>query len=331
MKEYLFQVSAFQSIVELLEQQGFDKYRLLAAADISPTLLRRDSGLISQLNVARLFNVVDQYADNPLVSAICGLNMPLRKQGVLAIAVQQMPNLDAMIHMLKAFLNAQSSGTDLALESSKDSLRTVFRLRFADKLNCDSMHRAQLCNLFRTLKTLFGEEWTPREVWLDHSFSHVQELSALLSCPVKTNQPKNALMFDKRWEHVTGAQVFPGNELGKESSEALSKIENIDDLIYQILPPLIYDGRTSIEQVAQLFGVQVRVLQKRLKSKGTRYSRLLEDARKTMAVDLLVDSELAISDISLQLGYQEPAIFIRSFKKWFKQTPLQWRKSVRVA
>ncbi|MPW27534.1 helix-turn-helix domain-containing protein [Agarivorans sp. B2Z047] len=327
MQEYQFQLLALKWVVDILEQQGLDRHRLLAAADISPSLLRQTSGLISQLKVAKLMTAADRASQQPLASARCGLSMPLRKQGVLAIAVQSMPNLEAMIQMLKAFLNAQSSGTDLDLVKEGDLVRAEFSLRFADQLSCDSMHRAMLCNLFKTFQTLFGESWRATEVWLMHSFSHTKELSQLLNCPVKDNKAINAIVFEQRWAHVTGAQVYPAEALRKQSSETLQRLEDLDDLIYQILPPLIYDGNTSIEHVAELFGVHVRVLQKRLKAKGTSYSTLLEDARKTMAVDLLVDSQLSIADISLQLGFKEPAIFIRSFKKWFKQTPLQWRKS----
>jgi AraC-like DNA-binding protein len=328
-QQYQFQLAALKSVVDILEKQGIDRHRLLAAADISPSLLRETTGLISQVNMAKLMTVADQYSAKPMASAYCGLNMPLRKQGVLAIAVQSMPNLEAMIQMLKAFLNAQSSGTDLDLVKEGDLVRAEFSLRFADQLNCDSMHRAMLCNLFSTFRTLFGEEWQATEVWLMHSFSHDKDLAQLLSCPVQSNKPKNAIVFESRWAHVTGAEVFPAEALRKQSSETLQRLEDLDDLIYQILPPLIYDGNSSIEHVAELFGVHVRVLQKRLKAKGTSYSTLLEDARKTMAVDFLVDSQLSIADISLQLGFKEPAIFIRSFKKWFKQTPLQWRKSAR--
>ncbi|MDO6765974.1 AraC family transcriptional regulator [Agarivorans sp. 1_MG-2023] len=328
MKEYLFQVSALKSVIELLEQQGLDKYRLLAEADISPSVLLREGGLMSQVKFTKLLTVADQYADKPLASVQCGLTMPLRKQGVLAVAVQQMPNLEAMIHMLKAFLNAQSSGTELELVEQGDTLRAEFSLCFSDQFNCDAMHRAMLGSVFRTFKTLFGEEWRINEAWLDHSFSHVDELSELFACPIKTNKATNAIVFDKRWAYVKGAQVFPSYALRKQSNEALNRLEDIDDLIYQILPALIYDGNTSIAHVAELFGVQVRVLQKRLKAKQTSYSNLLEGARKTMATDYLLDSQLSIGDISMMLGYQEPAIFIRSFKKWFKQTPLQWRKAV---
>ncbi|WP_163132589.1 AraC family transcriptional regulator [Agarivorans sp. Alg241-V36] len=330
MQEYQFQLPALKTVVELLVQQGLDKHRVLAAAGISPSQLYAESGLISQVKMAKLLDVADQYSEKPMASALCGLGMPLRKQGVLAIAVQSMPNLEAMIHMLKAFLNAQSSGTELELVKHGELLRAEFSLRFADQLNCDSMHRAMVTNLFGTFKTLFGEQWQATEVWLDHSFACTKELSQLIGCPVLCDKPNNALVFEQRWAHVTGAQVFPAEALRKQSSETLQRLENIDDLIYQILPALIYDGNTSIEHVAALFGVHVRVLQKRLKAKGTSYSNLLEGARKTMAVDYLLDSQLSIADISLQLGFQEPAIFIRSFKKWFKQTPLQWRKTAKA-
>ncbi|UPW17270.1 AraC family transcriptional regulator [Agarivorans sp. TSD2052] len=331
MQQYLFQLAALKSIVELAELQGLDKHRLLAAADISPSVLRRDSGLVNQLNIAKFFTAVDHYGEQPLGSACCGLTLALRKQGAVAVAIQHMPNLAAMVLMLQAFLNAQSSGTCLSLSEQGDLVRVEFSLKFADQLNCDAMYRAMLCNLFSTFKQLLGDSWHPRELWLDHPFSHANELSDLLKCPLKTQMPSNGIVFDKRWSHVTGAQVFPiSRELSKQNAAAIDRLDNIEDLIYQLLPALIYDGRTSIEQVAELFGVQVRVLQKRLKAKDTRYSSLLEDARKTMAIDYLLDSQLSISDISLQLGYREPAIFIRCFKKWFKQTPLQWRKIARA-
>ena len=70
----------------------------------------------------------------------------------------------------------------------------------------------------------------------------------------------------------------------------------------------------------------VRTLQLRLKETGHTYQQLLDGVRHDLAQSHLREPHLSTTDIAFLLGYSEPSVFVRSFKKWTGQTPGVFRK-----
>ena len=94
-----------------------------------------------------------------------------------------------------------------------------------------------------------------------------------------------------------------------------------------ILPAYLPDGSPGIQLAARLAGTSVRTLQRLLEHQGVTYSQLLEELRHDLAVYLLRNPDREISEISRELGYRDPAIFTRAFRRWTDQTPSQFRRS----
>ncbi|MDY6935435.1 MAG: helix-turn-helix domain-containing protein [Spirochaetota bacterium] len=61
-------------------------------------------------------------------------------------------------------------------------------------------------------------------------------------------------------------------------------------------------------------GISVRNLQLKLKLEGTTYTQLLNEIRTDLAKVHLNDQQIAISEISYQLGFSEPSVFHKFLK-----------------
>ena len=70
----------------------------------------------------------------------------------------------------------------------------------------------------------------------------------------------------------------------------------------------------------------VRTLQLKLKEAGHTYQQLLDAVRSDLAQRHLRESHHSITDVAFLLGYSEPSVFVRSFKKWTGQTPGAFRR-----
>ena len=77
--------------------------------------------------------------------------------------------------------------------------------------------------------------------------------------------------------------------------------------------------------VAEDLGMTSRTLQRKLGQEGVSYQKLLDEVRQKMAEDYLRNSELAIPDIALRLGYSETTSFHRKFKAVTGKTPGEFR------
>lgn len=99
--------------------------------------------------------------------------------------------------------------------------------------------------------------------------------------------------------------------------------------VKQFLMQQAYLGLPSVEDVARNFHITPRTLQRYLKKEGTSFLALQAAARKKIAVELLMQSGKAISEIGYLLGYREPGSFIRAFRRWTGQSPAAFVHSKR--
>lgn len=83
----------------------------------------------------------------------------------------------------------------------------------------------------------------------------------------------------------------------------------------------------GLKEIAEAQHVSPRTLIRRLKRGGTSYRLIVDDVRKTLAVDYLLHSEQNINQIAYRLGYQDPSNFGRAFRTWFGVSPGAYRHS----
>jgi AraC-like DNA-binding protein len=81
-----------------------------------------------------------------------------------------------------------------------------------------------------------------------------------------------------------------------------------------------------IGTVARQVGCSVRTLQARLRKEGTTYEKLLDEARRQMAIQYVEDDSIRLMEIPLLLQFAEPSPFHRAFRRWTGTTPLEYRR-----
>ncbi|MBW8637260.1 AraC family transcriptional regulator [Hoeflea sp. WL0058] len=83
----------------------------------------------------------------------------------------------------------------------------------------------------------------------------------------------------------------------------------------------LLEGKSDIEGASQMTGLGVQGLQRRLRSHGYTYQKILDAARCDRAVTLLTQTGLSVAEIAYSLGYDEHASFTRAFNRWIGCSP----------
>jgi AraC-like DNA-binding protein len=73
-------------------------------------------------------------------------------------------------------------------------------------------------------------------------------------------------------------------------------------------------------------GVHRRTLERRLKAEGTTFQDVLDDLRHDMAVQLLSNTTLPMTEIADALGFAYLSVFSRTFRRWRGMAPSDWRR-----
>jgi AraC-like DNA-binding protein len=85
------------------------------------------------------------------------------------------------------------------------------------------------------------------------------------------------------------------------------------------------DPKLSLRSVARELAMSPRSLQAQLAAEGSEFSLLLRQAREQLARQYLKENH-TVEDITCWLGFAEPSVFRKAFKKWSGMTPAEYRR-----
>ena len=93
---------------------------------------------------------------------------------------------------------------------------------------------------------------------------------------------------------------------------------------------LLSTGHLTINHTANLIGIPVRTLQRRLHAAGYTYTQLVDEVRIEEASRLLKVSNARMADVAAALGFTDPSNFSRAFLRWTGMSPKQYRRRFAV-
>ena len=100
-----------------------------------------------------------------------------------------------------------------------------------------------------------------------------------------------------------------------------NQTKNLIFCIDAVIALQLLEGGTGIDNTAVIIGTSIRTLQRAIHDAGSSYRQLLGAARLRCALALLRETNSSIMDISLSLGYGDPANFTRAFVRLFGKSP----------
>ena len=101
------------------------------------------------------------------------------------------------------------------------------------------------------------------------------------------------------------------------------------DRVRLLMRRFLSAGPVLQDDVAKALSVHAKTLQRRLLNEGHTFSDLLDEVRRDRFLELLAQpSDLSLTQLSLMVGYSEPAALTRSCRRWFGCTPTEMRQQV---
>ncbi|MFZ6030316.1 MAG: AraC family transcriptional regulator [Chloroflexota bacterium] len=190
---------------------------------------------------------------------------------------------------------------------------------------------ATFSSTVRMMRTLTGKQIDPLEVrFIYPKPESTTEYERIFRCPVLFGQKENSMSADPG---IANTPILMSNpallaHFEQYAHDFLAQMERKDEYtqaVTKIILSRLDDEALSINKVAREMAVSVRTLQKRLEEEGVVFSELLRDIRHRLAKKYLCEN-YSVEQITYLLGFSEPSVFRKAFKKWSGVTPREYRE-----
>ena len=226
-------------------------------------------------------------------------------------------------------LYAQMSSIDLfwSVECDEGLWWLRKRVQIANIVSRQHMEMGAFHYMIQTVRLGAGPDWTPEKICLEaQSHAALGRLSAFGNAAIRERQGVSGILIPRsllaRSIRAEQSSTLPLNA-SKLFSEAPSS--EFPESLRQLVGSHLSFGHPKIEEIADVAGMGVRSLQRRLKEHGLTYKLIVDQASFQKTQEYLRDPDFRLVEVAHQLGYSDQANFNRAFRRWAGVTPSEYR------
>lgn len=332
----MVRVAPLQGLPQLMAREGLCPDAVIRACGCNPELFEDPDNTIAFSAVGRLLAHVAATTACAYPGLALGRHEGLNVSGAVGRATRVAPNVGAALRTLISHLHLHDRGAIPYLCSDGHQALFGYTLWCTEVVGTDHIHDGALAIAWNMIQELAGPDWRATEVRF------------FRERPADTAPFRDHFRVPLRFAEQQSAVVFPAADLkrpcidadARRYAEAKSDLEALgrtghtgfSDEVRRILLRLLVSESCSKHRgpdradVAELFAMHPRTLNRRLREERLTFAVLLAQARYDLARQLLRDTRLPVSEIAYALGYAGSGPFSRAFRQWSGMTAGMWRK-----
>jgi AraC-like DNA-binding protein len=319
----------------VLKSLGVDPAEVLAEAGVDPKLFEDPNNLISFAARNRLAALGVARTGCPHFGLLVGQQQGLNSLGLTGLLVKYSPDVGTALRNVvrHTHLHVTGAAFGLAVDGSVASFSYDIYEPHAE--GHDQIGDGAMAAFYNALRELCGPEWKPLEVRFAHRKpADLGPFRRFFRVPLSFDAEQYALCFASYWLNRHLPETDP--ELRRLLRSQIDALEahfgdNFPDQVRRVLRSALVARHAKADQVAALFSMHSRSLNRHLHAFGTSFQQILDEIRYEFARQMLEDSTMELGEIAAALDYAAPGIFTRAFRRWSGVTPADWRAAHRQA
>jgi AraC-like DNA-binding protein len=317
--------------LEALRLPSLHSERLLREFGLSPAELEDPEGRIPYATLdALLERAVELSGDDNLGLHMASLPV-VDPDDVGSAVIATAPNLAESLERGVRYQRVWGDGERLKLEHTERGVR--MRLTPVGAWRPAHRHQAEMAmaQFVHGARLLTGAPVTPLCVRFVHPEpADTREHRERYGCPILFQAPANDIEFshEDAARPLVHADALVHSIFERQVQRVLSTLPQEPGVSAQVrawLQRSLGGGDYSFAAVARALHMPERTLQRRLAAEGQSYAKLLEELRRERAADFL-QRRVSIAEVSFLLGYSDPSVFHRAFKRWWGVSPESFRQ-----
>lgn len=323
-------IQGLNPLIWTLKEHGIDPAPLLSKANIHSSALSQPN---FRLNTEQEINFIQQVVEimkQPDLGLTIGSAYHLSAYGILGMAI--MTSDDLLTAAKNLFHNSLMTWTYMYWSLSEDNgIATLSLTPLRDLGSCHQyMIDRGLIASYLIFKESLGRDLPLLEInIMQDKPDYSESYSALFDCEVNFNCEFNTYKFDAEYLYKQQLQADPSTNAIylMECDKICRQLEDVvrfSDLIRQHVLPLD-SHQSSLEAISKKIFLTPRTIQRKLAEEETSYKEILEEVRRTLAVEYLRTTDIIIEEIANKLGYNDASAFCHAFKRWTGKPPRDYR------
>jgi AraC-like DNA-binding protein len=318
-------------------QRDLSLERLAGLSALDPDRLRQPAApAVTPKQWEDLWRNAVHLSKDPSFGLHLGESLQGAALGVVGQLIQACRNVGEALTQAAAFshlvtdlfrLEVTPPGTTFAIRFIPDPGRAeespfVFR-QMMDLFMAFTLHEAD---------GLVLEKLKPLAVTLPHAAENAGEYARVLRGTPVVGAGEYSLTFEGRyWQEPILTANYQLQQVllrqARATGDPYARTGSLQERLLRYLRSNAYLGLPTLEAVAANFAISPRSLQRKLQEEGVTYQQLVDQARKSLALQYLASGRHPLKEISYILGYNEVSAFSRAFKRWTGAAPMHYQSA----
>ncbi|RWU17117.1 AraC family transcriptional regulator [Pseudomonas alkylphenolica] len=310
----------------------------LGLAGLSSEVLERPDAIIPLSKYTALLEITAAHTD-PDLGLHLGLGLPGEAPqasllGGFGHAARSAASVRALLEFVTRYMVVHAQANEFTWQLRGNLLEMCYRLTDPSITERRQDAEYAMAVLFTRLRAYTGDRFAPVRVDFVHPQpADITQHRQAFQCPIRFDQPGNVLVWPAAMLDAplvtADPRLFQALLPGLEQERRRRLADS--DLSMQISLAIEADlkgGKVGLEEVASQLCMSKRTLQRRLSELNVEFNELVEDVRQARAMTLVRQSSLSLTEIAMQLGYNEASSFTRAFRRWTGLTPREYRQQI---
>ena len=323
-------------------QRGADAEALRQAAGLPATQLRDPDGRVPLAAMQHLWQLATAATRDPHLDLHLAEQTHPASFGALGYVLLHSATLGAALRQLCRYQDIACNGTRTSLRPLPGgaSVELVVEITSAAITNPRYVLNSELTVYLQALRQLSGQPqlvaeavrlaypappdarehqriFAPAPVQFGTADSALRLPAAVLDWPIPSADPQLLALLEPHAAALLARLHKPTATLA--------------DRVRREIVRLLAGTVPTLAAVADALCLGARTLQLHLRQAGHSYQQLLDEVRRELAERHLRDHHLSTTDIAFLLGFAEPSVFVRSFRRWTGHTPGAFRRGAAVS
>ncbi len=321
----LIRLSAINPFLLELKRRGVDARSLLSDRNLPTETPASDDLFVASTTVYEIVEESAQLADDQYLGFAIGASLDLRAWGPIAAAAEKATVVGELLAMFAVNAAEHSTATRFFLstegERSTFGLRRVMSPTFRPGQN-DAFYTGMMLQILRHATQ---ENWDADEVIFRVADPACIPASSNARRVSQGDESGVQINFPSPWlfERFENSRFQTG--IGKAVSSEIPK--SLVESVRSALVPHLHKTDLTADKAARICGHDRRKLARRLRDEGTTLSKEIAHLRSVKARQELEQSTQRVAEIGTSVGFTDPTVFSRAFKKWTGQSPQEYRRT----